>query len=287
MRAPARCLLVSTLAAATARAQDVDPERQACADAYVEAQRLKKDGKLLAAREALVTCARDACLAAVKKDCVGWLDEVNAALPSVVIVALGPDGAETTAVRVFVDGEPFAEQLDGRARELDPGEHRLRFEHAGAPAREQKLLLREGQKHREIRVSFRSAPARADAPAAAADATPPGPDEPAPIPVAAWVLGGVGVAAIAGAGFFWLSAEGKKGELDDSGCAPRCDEADVDAVRRQRLFGDIALGVGVASLGVATYLVVSRPRGDAARSATRLELRPVPGGMLGALTARF
>jgi len=41
-------------------------------------------------------------------------------------------GADTLAVRVTIDGQLLAETLDGKAVPIDPGEHVVRFELAGA-----------------------------------------------------------------------------------------------------------------------------------------------------------
>ena len=53
-------------------------ERKECADAYAEAQTSMHGTSLLKAREQLQVCAREACLPLIRKDCVAWLDEVNA-----------------------------------------------------------------------------------------------------------------------------------------------------------------------------------------------------------------
>jgi hypothetical protein len=230
--------------------------KKECAAAYVEAQKLKQDGSFTKAREQLIVCAKDECMAAVKKDCVAWLDEVNAALPSVVVEAKGPDGKETFDVKVSIDGEVVSEKLDVKAIELDPGTHKFVFEYEGEEPIEQEVILRQGQKNKTLQVSF--------APEKSESSTNEPEPEPEPIidtgaaknkpPTLAYVLGGVGVVALGGAGYFWLSGESKKKDLDSSGCEPNCDQGKVDSIKQQRLIGDIALGVGLACIGTAAYL---------------------------------
>jgi hypothetical protein len=79
------------------------------------------------------------------QDCVAWLDEVNASMPSIVIEAKDPKGKETFDVRISENGEVLAEKLDVNAIELDPGTHKLKFEFSGADPIEQ-VVLRQGQR---------------------------------------------------------------------------------------------------------------------------------------------
>jgi hypothetical protein len=69
-----------------------------------------------------------------------------------------------------------------------------------------------------------------------------------------WVLGGLGVASLGTAAVFWISAEGKRSDLESAACAPSCNPADVDAVRDARLVGDVLLGAGVVLVGVAVAI---------------------------------
>src|SRR4051794_31516249 len=67
-------VLLAPLAASTARvatAADGKPEdvKVACAGAFDQAQQLRDDAKLLAARERTLSCARPSCPAVVVKAC--------------------------------------------------------------------------------------------------------------------------------------------------------------------------------------------------------------------------
>lgn len=283
-------LLVAALVATICGAPPAFAGKKECAAAYVQAQELKQSGAFKKAREQLLVCAKDECMAAVKKDCVAWLDEVNASLPSIVIEAKGPDGKETFDVKVTIDGEVVGEKLDVKAIEVDPGTHKIVLEYAGQPAVEQELILRQGQKNKTVEVSFekkkpeKAAPLVTE-PEPAPDADAGATDKPKP-PVLAYVLGGVGVVALAGTAYFWLGAESKKKDLEDSGCSPNCAEGDVDSIKDKRLFGDVALGVGVACLGAATWLYLS-PKKSAPKPAAGLDLRVGPHGAFAGYAGRF
>ncbi|MGK3962733.1 hypothetical protein WMF38_00910 [Sorangium sp. So ce118] len=145
-----------SLAGADARAQ---PSKRACAAAYERAQGLRRDGKLIAAREALIACSQPTCPAAAVADCGPWLAEVEKSLPSVVIAARDAGGRERLDVRVLVDGRLLAAALDGKALPVDPGPHTFRYEPAGGPAVEERVLIREGEKNRAITVILGAPPA--------------------------------------------------------------------------------------------------------------------------------
>ncbi|WP_437786782.1 hypothetical protein [Sorangium sp. So ce1097] len=283
-RARARPTLALSLAAAlalslaAAGAVHARPTKRACAAAYERAQGLRRDGRLLDAREALIACSQPACPPAAVADCGPWLAEVEQSLPSVVVAAKDADGRERLDVRVLVDGRLLAATLDGKALPVDPGLRTFRFEPATGQAVEERVLIREGEKNRAITVTLGAPAAGAPAarrplaspplatPAAAPLATPAAPlatpAEPS-IPPLAWVAGGVGVAGLAVfavAGALSLDAEA---DLRAT-CAPRCAADDVRAIRVQHAAADIGLGVGVVALGTAAWLYLTRPA--AARS---------------------
>jgi hypothetical protein len=89
-------------AAATADARadepDDDPNVEPCFAAAESAQPLMKQHKLRGARARLEVCSRDACPRLARDDCRRWLDEVNRAIPSVVVAAREVRDGATTAV---------------------------------------------------------------------------------------------------------------------------------------------------------------------------------------------
>lgn len=257
--------------------------KQACFDAYPAAQKLRKAGKLREARAQLVTCSQDACPPAVKKDCNQWLGEVTSELPSVVIAATDPSGADTAAVRVIVDGVVVAERLDGKAIELDPGEHALRFEHAGKVV-EQTMVIRQSEKNRTVTATF--VPPK---PAPAASTS--GPSEPAPsseaprpTPTAVYVLGGVGIASLALGTYFYFAQKSLHDDLAGR-CAPACSPDDVSPLKTKQTIAGVSAGVGVAALLAATVLYVSRGPGEP--TSTGFDVIAAPRGAAMSFGGRF
>src|SRR5258706_11127444 len=100
---PMRWLLAIAALGSNAHADDV---KNACASASETAQQLRIDGKLRAAHEQLTACSRPICPAIVKRDCDAWLSEVEAILPSIVLVARDETGRDLVDVRVLLDAEP-------------------------------------------------------------------------------------------------------------------------------------------------------------------------------------
>jgi hypothetical protein len=142
------------LFAAPAAAQEEDVQQ--CAAAYEQAQVFRNAGQLAKAQDQLRVCVRDVCPDFVKVDCGQWLSDVKREMPSVVFVADDGSGRELSDVRVSVDGIVIQESLDGKALELDPGQHEVQFVHQDRTLK-QKLIVRQGEKNRVVQVEFTSA----------------------------------------------------------------------------------------------------------------------------------
>ncbi|WP_437675830.1 hypothetical protein [Sorangium sp. So ce131] len=281
-----RFLVAAALSAAAClqptRARAGDAE--ACFTASEEGQRLRDEGRLREARARFITCGGAACPDLVQSDCAGWLSDVEARVPTLILSAQDEQGHDVAEVRVTIDGAPLAARLDGKAVEVDPGERVLRFERAGNAHVALRLVVREGEKLRRVSVRL----VRAGAPGGAAAA--PREDRAAPpagVPLLPITLGGV--AAVAGGAYaaFGLSARADADRLRAT-CAPRCDEADVDAVRTKILAANVAFGVGVAALGgAAAALLLRRAEPAAPAAAAAVHVVPLPGGAAAAVGARF
>ncbi len=288
--AGAAALLVA--GAPTARAD----EKVACAHASEQAQELRSQRKMTAARQELLTCARDVCPQIVRKDCVQWLGEVDAALPSVVVTARDAQGQDLVSVHVTVDGKPFTDTLDGKAIPIDPGIHAFHLETAGAASIDQQVVVREGEKNRSLAVTFgppggaKSSEAGATPPAAGAEPPPPPATHGGGPPVLTYVLGGVGVVAMGSFAFFGITGTNDASNLRST-CAPACSTSQVDSVRHKLLAADISLGVGVVAIGAAAVLWITHPSASASVSTgstgPRLDLGVLPGGGMASLGGRF
>src|SRR5262249_19626998 len=128
-----------------------------CLAKYEAAQLARRERRLLDSRAALRSCSAAACPAAVRADCVDWLDQVAHSLPSVVVTARAR-GADVLDVKVFIDDKLAAQRLTGFALEIDPGLHQFRFESPPGPVIEREVLASEGVKDRPIEVEFAPPP---------------------------------------------------------------------------------------------------------------------------------
>src|SRR5579864_3957502 len=84
--APAFLMVLVWARALPAQSPD-DTSKGACRHAYESAQLLRRSEELVAARAELQICGAEACPAITRTDCVRWLAEVEAGIPSVVFEA--------------------------------------------------------------------------------------------------------------------------------------------------------------------------------------------------------
>jgi hypothetical protein len=146
------CLTVSLKRPAHAAA----PTTAECLAASETSLTLRNHHKLREARARLLICSDTACPDDIRDECVRRVAEVNAAMPSVIFEAKSVAGGELTNVRVSMDGESLADQLDGTAIALDPGQHSFTFEAAGEAGSTMSLVVHEGQKNRLVPVRLGS-----------------------------------------------------------------------------------------------------------------------------------
>jgi hypothetical protein len=261
-------------------------DKAACVAATDQAQTLRDDGKYKAARAAMLTCARDVCPAIVRRDCEKWLGELDAAQPTLVLGARDPSGNDFPGTRVLIDGAPLVEHLDGKPVPVDPGEHVLRYEAAGAAPVEQRVVVRVSEKNRTLTAILmpQSSP---PAPVAAPPAEKPDRNAwYAAVPMATWVLAGVAVVAAGSFAGFGLSGQADVSNMRAT-CAPNCTEGQVDSARTKLIVADASLGVGVVSLAAAAWFFFRRDREPGRATGARLEVEPRRGGGVATVGVRF
>jgi len=282
LRAAVGALLVVTTSPALA-----DEATKACSASFEKAQYLRKDSKLVSAREQAMVCARPTCPSFVRDECTRILSEIDAAQPTVVFAARDAKGVDLVDVGVEVDGRPLATRLDGSAIPLDPGEHTVRFSRSPEPAIEQHVVIRAGEKNRAVSVQFVSQPS--PQPFALDSAAPP--PEPRTVKVRgpiwpAIVVGTVGVAAIATSIGFGVDAKNTADNLRNT-CAPRCAYGDVNALNTELVVSDVLLVAGIVTVGLATVLLIARPGGHEAAIPTAFSIGPTHDGVAASLRLAF
>jgi hypothetical protein len=249
---------------AATETEAADVSKVACVARHEDAQLTRRQGKLLAARSALLACSRESCPPAVRADCVDWLEEVNRSVPSVVVTAR-ERGVDVTDIKVQIDGELAISRLSGSALEADPGAHRFRFESPRWPAIDRTVLMSEGIRNRPLEVEF--------GPPLAAAARAPAPPPLKPLARSDYAFAAVALAGLVASVSLGSVALYERNQLEER-CAPSCTDAETSPPRTKLFIADVALGVAVAALavGVYRYLVRPFPAQAAARPASRLSL---------------
>jgi hypothetical protein len=261
-----------------------DDKPLTCARAYESAQEEKTAGRLKAAIEHLKSCIAPSCATFIREDCLRWMDQTEGALPTVVF-SVREDGKDMTNVEVLCDDVPLVGTLDGKALPVDPGLHDFTFNVPRLPPLARQVLIREGERNRIINVEFSRPAAAPPAPLLNTKTTLPTELRPrSGAHALPYSLASVGVLGVAGFTAFALLGSRQQGELERT-CSPFCQSSQTDSVKTKYLVADTCLGVGLISLGIATFLLV-RSHGEAAANrapATSIGLIPRSSGTGGVL----
>lgn len=270
------CLSFSLVLVSVAHAAPSE-ETLACVEASTRGQTERDDGKLLAAREQFRVCARESCPQIVRESCRGWLRDVEERVPSAVLRVYDEDGKERHDVTASLDGAPV--EL-GQPVQLEPGVHAV---HVEGPDRtvDRKFGIGEREYARLIAVELARPPVVvAEVPAA------PPPMTHLRVPVASWVLTGVGVASIALFTGLRTKAANDLHTLQHD-CAPTCSDAQRDDGKRLALSADVMLGVGIAALGGAAAWTLGSWLARRSDRRTALIMVPERAGASLSLTRRY
>lgn len=151
-----------TLLAVTHRASAVD--KAACFSSSENGQRMRQAEKLQSARDQFLICSDKICPSVIKTDCIQWLSEVTAAIPTLTVSAQGRSGQDLIDVRVSIDGKQVTATLDGKGISVDPGVHTVRVETLGEAPKDQRVVVNVGEKARKISFRFGDEPTQTDKP---------------------------------------------------------------------------------------------------------------------------
>jgi hypothetical protein len=297
-------LLAGSAVLSSARADAADPTTADCLTASDSAVTLSSQHKLRAARAQWLICASASCPADIRKECFRHVEEVNAAIPTIIFEPKNAAGRDVGAVKVTMDGEVIAERLQGVALSIDPGNHTFVFETAGQPAVQEQLLIQEGDKDRRERVVFglpgavgttaptgpvgtpaattgpAGAPATTGSAAPSLSSTPdvPSPSSPSGLgtqKILAIVAGGVGVVGVGIGAIFGLQALSKKNDAQNV-CPNVCsDQQGADRwsdAKSTATVSTIAFIAGAVALGGAAALWFTAKPESASAPSTQLGL---------------
>ena len=285
----------AALGAPLARA-DGDPVAD-CIAASDRGIDLRKQGKLVEARQVLATCAAATCGADISNVCRKRIATINAALPSIVFLPKDASGADILGATVTVDGAATTQVLDGRPISLDPGAHTFRFEAAGQPPLDRSFVLIEGAHDRQERVDIGPAPlprlAGSEGGEPAASPAPSGSSR----STMAFVVGGVGILGVAAGSVLGLMASSSwSSSKSDCQSAASCSDhsravSEHDAASAEATVSTIAFIAGGAALATSAVLLLTAPRSPAGAGTggarLRLEASLAPGAAGIALAGGF
>jgi hypothetical protein len=265
------------------------PKTAECLSAADKSLSLRNQHKLRDARTQLLICADASCPADIRKECIKRIEQVSASIPTIVFEAKDESGNDLSAVKVKMDDEVIAEQLDGNAIAIDPGAHTFVIDASGQPTVTRQLVIREGQKDRreevQIKTQLSSAKAPADSPIHTSTVEPPPAAAPAAAPErnglgaqksAALVLAGVGVVGIGVGTVFGLQSMSKHNQANDvcpSACADQGGVQLWDDARASGNISTIGFVIGAAGLAGGAVLWLTAKPGDK----TRLSAGVAPG----------
>lgn len=289
-RSVALLIAASTLASgpnALAQAQPAPPTATEpptepgarCVYYHLEAQRQRRAKKLIEAKTAMRECAMSECPTMVQQDCLQWIQSIDEQTPSIVF-SIEADGKPVTGAKITIDGVDV-ETSTANAVPLNPGPHSYVVSNPPYEPQSGSLNVLEGQRYRVFNVRFEQAkPATTQAP--------PPPvvrmETLRPVPVATWVLLGVGVVGAGAFAGMGLTGKSQENELKDV-CSPNCTDHDTKSMKTLYVGADIAAGVGAAALISAGIVFLTRPSYE---REVAVGVAPLPGGFQAAVTwSRF
>jgi len=259
---------------------------ETCVAAANESESLRKDvTKLTKAREKLRACAADECPGPIRDECRKSLGEVEAQIPTVVLVAEDGQGQKTFDVTVRVDGAPLVSKLDGSPVTVDAGAHTFTFQREGGASVDVRAVLVAGQKNTEVVARFPAPPGAPKAP----DVVPPpraaepiGPKQEASmLPTVGLIIAGAGVVGLGLGTVFGIVASGKQSDsrCDGTKCPDETSKGKLDDAISAATTSTVFFIAGGALLagGLTLYFVAPKTSSGSGSSAASARLRPVVG----------
>ena len=289
MRRPLALATLAALAAVAWSAGSHADDKSACFDGATQGQTLRDQHKLVEARAQFAVCARQACPKQVSKDCTAWLDQVDQALPTVVVSAKDAGGRDLIDVTVTIDEHPFTTKLSGDAVPVNPGLHAFHFETKDGGRVDRQVLVREGVKSQNVDVVIGAQPSAppavvpppvvgGGAAGAGGGGAQPG-EQPAsgagPWRTIGFVAGGVGIAGLGLGAAFGVKAMGSK---NDAQCdaSNACKSGPLSDARSSATISTIGFVAGGVLLAGGAALVLFAPHGSAA-PASGVRVAPAVG----------
>lgn len=283
--APATGLLLTlAVVAVAAPASGAPPTKEECIETHSKAQDYRDRGQMSDAKRLFMLCAQQSCPALIQSDCAKFGEDLARSVPSVSFSARDAKGNDLPDTQVFVDGQLITSRLDdGKAHDIDPGKHAIRFTHSGKEATVN-VVISVGEKGRNIMATIDD-PGASGAGSSSSISTEDGRSSSGSRSALPLVVAGVGGAALVTG--IVLAVVGKNGvpsvcSTSTNECAaPPGDPVFNDAKSSMQL-ANLGIGIGITGLvlgvgGLIWYLSSAPSKDSAAALAPRL-LHPHVGG---------
>ena len=225
------------------------------------------------ARPLLRACASAECPALIQKDCSRWLDEVDAATPTLVLELRG---SEVLDAGLVMDGRALRHALDGAGIAVDPGRHHFVIQVKGRPDLEVDIVVFEGEKLRRVRFDVPAPPipvasgpqaGQGKPPSRDADRVGPPAPKPSPAPRAPfWFATSAAIAGLAAGGILVYVGNVQRGYLaDECRSVNGCTEGDKAALHTRLIAADVVLGAALLAGAAAALIYLLDHRAAPAR----------------------
>ena len=189
------------------------------------------------------------------------------------------EGAE--AARVELDGVELGEAQIGQPVSVDPGPHTIVAKLGGDRQVQESASVKESETAEVVLKAPAVAETKPEGPHEGNSTVPPEPEK-KHASVVPWIVGGVGVAGLAASGVFFGLRAGAKSDLEKGCDGNTCPASLQDKQSQGELYTTLAwvsLGVGVAGVGVATYLFLSGAGAShEVRASLPVDVAVLPGG---------
>jgi hypothetical protein len=218
---------------------------------------------------------------------IGAITQARQALEARIPKLVIQRGKGAEVARVELDGVELGEAQIGKPVAVDPGPHTIVAKLPGDRQVQQAATVKESETATvELTAPAEGAPAQpvstpASAPGGSTTTADTGTSGPRHS-VLPWIVGGVGVAGLAGAGVFFGLRKGAESDLDKVCRGNVCPKSLEDTQNKGQLYTTlsmVSLGVGVVGIGGATYLFIRDSKSHAPEQAgVRWNVAFSPGG---------
>ncbi len=247
MRLRTAGFFVAIAIACAARSARAD-QAEVCAQAAEGASDARDAGRFHDALARYQTCAVDACPRIVRDDCRAGLASIRSDAPTLIVRVHEKSGADVAAAAITIDGAVVSTEDAAAGVIVDVGAHVVRVSADGFGKSEQSLVVGKLDRGRAVEVVL-------------TPVAPPPPVVPLETTKNRTPAIVVGVGGLVALGVFGVLGSISLAGYDklSGSCPTKCTQSDIDTAHTEGIIADVALGIGVVALVVATVLWFTAP----------------------------